>query len=306
MNRVKIIYNPDSGRRILQKNVPELKEILWEDYRIKADIEGTQGPLHAIEIAQESCKQGYTMIVAAGGDGTVNEVLNGMMHSGCHQNTSLVIYPAGTVNDLGNHFKISKNVHQFAHMIHLNRQQKMDVGFTGETYFLNVAAAGLLTDVAYKVSSESKTALGKFAYYLEGIKEFPKQIFKPIKVELKIGTKIEEKEIFFFILANTSHVGGFRHIAPEAKINDGLMDLLIIESCPLKDIASLFLLMLQGNHINHPYFKYYQVNELTIGGPSEIVVDVDGELGASLPMNFKVIKEAIKIIVPEAYFKING
>ncbi|WP_026476174.1 diacylglycerol/lipid kinase family protein [Alkaliphilus transvaalensis] len=299
MRRVKIIYNPDSGRQILQKNIPDLKEILWEDYRIKADLEGTKAPQHAKEIAYNSCQEGYDLIIAAGGDGTVNEVVNGMMNSKLNHKTKLAIYPAGTVNDLGNHLKIPRNIHQFAHMIHLNRVHGLDIGTCGDRYFMNVAAAGLLTDVAHKVSSESKTALGKFAYYLEGIKEFPKQIFKPIKIQLKIGKITEEKEILFFVLANSPHVGGFKHIASEAKINDGLFDLLIIENCQFIDVASIFFLMLQGNHVNHPNFKYLQVSDFSIIGPEEIIVDVDGEYCGPLPMNFKVIKEAINIIVPE-------
>ncbi len=299
MTGIKIIYNPDSGRQILQKNVPLLKEILWNDYRIRADIEGTKGPLHGKEIAYQSCIKGYGIIVAAGGDGTVNEIVNGMMESGLSQNTALAIYPAGTVNDLGNYLNIQKSIHQFAHMLYLNKSIKMDVGMAGERYFINVAAAGLLTDVAYKVSSEAKTALGKFAYYLKGIKEFPKQVFKPIKIELQIGNAKEEKEILFFALANSPHVGGFKHIASEAKIDDGLFDLLIIESCQLKDVASIFFLILQGNHVNHHNIKYMQVSEFSIHCAEDILVDVDGEYGGKLPMKFKVLKDALRVIVPK-------
>lgn len=300
MSKIKIIYNPDSGRKLLQKNIPRLKEIIWLEYQSLCDISATKGPFHAKEIAYESCLKGYDIIVAAGGDGTVNEIVNGMMEARRitdHQ-TKLAIYPAGTVNDFGSYLKIPKQLEDFALMLHQKQSRVIDVGLAGDRYFLNVAAAGLLADVAHKVSSDAKTFLGRFAYYLEGIKEFPKQLIQPITVQLKMGSSVEEKEILFFILANSPQVGGFKNMASEAKINDGLLDLILIENSQLKDMAALFILLLQGNHINHPNIHYLQVQEFSISCQQELVVDVDGECCGNLPMSFKVQKGALDIIVP--------
>ncbi|KAB3530351.1 YegS/Rv2252/BmrU family lipid kinase [Alkaliphilus pronyensis] len=294
-SKIKIIYNPNSGRKLLLKTVPKLLDILVNEYNMDVDMEGTKGKHHATEIAIKSGQQGYHVIIAAGGDGTINEVINGMVNN---SDSKLAIYPAGTVNDFATHLNVPRQLMRFAEMIHLNHTVYTDVGKAGDRYFLNVAAGGLLTDVAYRVSSDAKTVLGKFAYYLEGIREFPKQIFKPIRVKLQIGNVIEEKEILFYIIANSKQVGGFKNIASEAKIDDGLLDLIVIENTNLIDVASLFFLIIKGNHINHPSIKYMQVKEFTIESDSEVAVDIDGEMGGRLPMTFKVIKSAIPIIIP--------
>lgn len=194
MERIKIIYNPNSGRQIVQKNIPALVEILSKK-NYDVDVFSTQKQFDAMYAASQACKDHYHTIISVGGDGTVNEVVNGMMEN--DYRPKLGIYPAGTVNDFANYLQIPKGVEEFSRVIMGKNTIKVDVGLGGERYFLNVAAAGLLTDVAYKVSSESKTVLGKFAYYLEGIKELPKQIFKPIKIRMRMGELEEEREVIF-------------------------------------------------------------------------------------------------------------
>lgn len=296
MEKVKIIYNPNAGRRILQKNIPRIKEVLKEAYGKVVDVTATNGKLHAQQLAFQSCKEGYDTIITVGGDGTINEVVNGIMESTAP--CSLAIYPAGTVNDFGSYMKIPKNIEEFIHMLVNNKSVKVDVGVANNRYFLNVAAAGLLTDVPYRVSSEFKTVLGRFAYYIEGIKEFPRQIFKPIKIEIKIGEKREEKDILFLLLANSPTVGGFKYIAPQAKINDGLFDLLLVEKSQFIDVATIFFGALKGSHIYHPNLKYIQVNEFTVDCKENVRLDLDGELGGEFPMHFSVEKEALSVIVP--------
>jgi len=196
MEKVKIIYNPNSGRQILQKNIPNLVESLKSN-NYYVDVFPTTKQLDAMDAASQACKDNYDVIISIGGDGTVNEVVNGIMAN--TYRPRLAIYPAGTVNDFANYLKIPRSMDEFVKVIMRKNTIKTDVGLGGDRYFLNVAAAGLLTDVAYKVSSESKTVLGKFAYYLEGIKEIPKQIFKPIKIRMRIGDVEQEREVLFFI-----------------------------------------------------------------------------------------------------------
>ncbi len=295
MEKVKIIYNPNSGRQIVQKNIPNLVEFLNKN-NYHVDIFPTEKQLDAMHAASNACKDKYDIIVAIGGDGTVNEVVNGIMNN--TYRPKLAVYPAGTVNDFSNYLKIPRMIEEFAQLIIRGNTIKVDVGLGGDRYFLNVAAAGLLTDVAYKVSSESKTVLGKFAYYLEGIKELPKQIFKPIKIRTRIGEVEEDREVLFFLLANSASVGGFRYIAPEASINDGKFDLLIVEKSEFIDVASIFVKALIGNHTNHPNLEYIQVDGLSVECNEDIYVDLDGEQGGKLPMNFEIKKEAIEVFIP--------
>lgn len=294
MKKIKIIFNPNSGRQIIQKNIPNLVKIL-EDNNYIVNVYPTQKQLDAMYAASQACKDGYDTIIAIGGDGTVNEVVNGIMEN--EKKAKLAIYPAGTVNDFANYIKSPRSMEEFAEIIIIDNSMKIDVGKGGDRYFLNVAAAGLLTDVAYKVSSEAKTVLGKFAYYLEGLKEIPKQIFKPIKVKLTIEGVQEEREILFFILANSPSVGGFPYIASEASINDGKFDLLIVEKSQFFDVASIFIKVLVGSHLTDPNLQYIQVDQFSVECDDEIYVDLDGEQCGKLPMSFSVIKNAIELII---------
>ncbi len=296
MNKILIIYNPNAGRKTLSKKIPKLQELLLSRYSLRADIAATSLEVHAKDLACDAANEGYETIIAAGGDGTVNEVLNGIMKSG--KSVKMGIYPAGTVNDLGNYLRISKNIYHFAALINRGNSKRIDVGLGGDRYFLNVAAAGLLTDVAYKVSHEAKTVLGKFAYYIEGLRELPKQFFRPFKAELQYNGITEEREVLFFILANSSHVGGFKNIIPAATLDDGRFDLLLVEKSQMIDAAGIFVLSLTGEHMNHPNLRYLQVEEVHIKGEGNPRVDIDGELGGQLPMSFKVIKGGITLLVP--------
>lgn len=295
MEKIRIICNPNAGRQIIQKNVPKLVELLEADKKT-VDLIYTNGKFHAEDLGYESCNSGYDLIITVGGDGTVNEVINGMMKN--RTKSKLAIYPAGTVNDFGNYLKVPKNIEDFARIIMKGNSMKVDVGASDQRYFLNVAAAGLLPEVAHRVSSEAKTVLGKFAYYIEGIKEFPKAMFKPIKIKLYHNGCEEEKEIFFFIVANSPSVGGFRYVAPEAKVNDGHLDLLIVEHSDFKDVAGIFVKALTGSHANHPALKYLQVQKFAIHSDEAIDLDLDGELAGRLPASFRVEKEALDIIIP--------
>lgn len=295
MEKIKIIYNPNSGRQTVQKNIPNLVGFLNKN-NYYVDVFPTEKQLDAMYAASQACKDNYDVIISIGGDGTVNEVINGIMAN--EYRPKLAIYPAGTVNDFANYLQIPKSIEEFANIVIRKNTIKTDVGLGEDRYFLNVAAAGLLTDVAYKVSSESKTVLGKFAYYLEGIRELPKQMFKPIKIKMKIGNIEEERQVLFFLLANSASVGGFKYIAPEARINDGKFDLLIVEKSQLFDVAAIFFRALVGNHTNHPNLKYIQVDGLRVECDEDIYVDLDGEQAGKLPMNFEIKREAIEIIIP--------
>ena len=121
-------------------------------------------------------------------------------------------------------------------------------------------------------------------------------MFKPIKITLKIGD-VEEKGNLIFGGKYPS-VGGFKYVAPEADISDGKFDLLIVEKSQFIDVASIFY-GADGNHTSHPNLQYIQVDAFSVYCDDNIYVDLDGEQGGKLPMDFKVKKDAIDLIVPD-------
>ncbi len=298
MKKIGVIANPNAGRKQAKSNVEELQYLL-NPLGFELEVHYTEGKDHAIHLAAEMSFQ-FEAIIVMGGDGTVNEVVNGLMKG--NNDIPLAIFPMGTINDFATSQQIPKETAGFARMLVRPHILDVDVGKAGEQYFLNVAAGGLLPELGHRVSAEAKTALGKFAYYMEGVREFPRQFFHPIPVEFRIQGRTIQKKILFFLAANGLRIGGFRNLVPEAKINDGLLDLLIIESGEWQDMVNMFLNMLrrQLEPDLEPAkgMSYYQVKEFQILSTENVDVDVDGELAGCLPMTFTVIGNALKIIVP--------
>lgn len=300
MKKIGVIVNPNAGRKQAPQRAEELKALLVR--------QGAELTFHFTEaeddlaVVLSQMAPAVEQLVVMGGDGTVNEIVNGMARQQLQQ--PLAIYPMGTVNDFATYLQIPKNIQAFSAMIHNNQQRKVDVGRAGERYFLNVAAGGLLPELAHRVSSEAKTVLGKFAYYMEGIKEFPKQFFHPIPIQLEIQGEVESMETLFFLAANSPYVGGFRNLVPGAAVDDGLLDLLVVEAGELQDMANVFFSFLrrqvEPNVKAVPVrgMKHYRVQEFKVMSPEVVDVDVDGELGGHLPMSFATIPGALTLLIP--------
>ncbi|MCT4621272.1 MAG: YegS/Rv2252/BmrU family lipid kinase [Marinisporobacter sp.] len=297
--KIKFILNPSSGKQIVQKNLDRIiGNLVLEGTVNYVDVFTMKGKNEALEEVKRIKRHEYDCIVAVGGDGTVNEVVNGVMMGGSE--IPIAILPAGTVNDFAKFLNLPTDVKGFCSMMKKNQRKKVDVGKVRDQYFINVLAGGLLTDVGYKVSSEIKTVLGKYAYYVEGMKEIPKQMLRSINVEINSEEFTGEEDIFMFIITNTPSVGGFKKIAPMAKIDDGLFDVCIVRKSDIPEFFSLFLHTMKGEHIKHPRILYIQTSKIELSSPKDIQVDldIDGEQGGSLPATIEVVQKGIEIIIP--------
>ncbi|OPJ56286.1 diacylglycerol/lipid kinase family protein [Alkalithermobacter paradoxus] len=298
--RVKIINNPSSGRTTIQKSLHAVVGKLVLDGVFKyIDTFNTSKKFDATNELLNINDGDYDLIVAVGGDGTLNEVVNGVMKSGI--NTPVALIPAGTVNDFGNFLSIPTDVEGLCSMIKNGKIVDVDIGKVNDNYFANVAAAGFLTDVPFKASVDAKTTFGKFAYYAEAVKELQKQIFNSIPLEFKYYDKTLLCDTYLFAVLNTSSTGGFRSFAPHAKINDGMFDVCIIKKSDIIDAASIFLKIIRGEHINDENVVYFQTDKLSVNpiDCSDIHIDIDGEDGGLLPVTFQMMPKAMKFLVPK-------
>ncbi|NBG87908.1 diacylglycerol/lipid kinase family protein [Isachenkonia alkalipeptolytica] len=292
---IDIICNPSSGKQKFQQNIQDIKKMLENEGR-KVKIFYTEKKYDGKNYTIESCKGTTDLIISVGGDGTLNEVVNGLMES--ERKIPLAIYPTGTVNDFASFFEISTKVQDFYRMIQHGREKWVDAGKANDHYFINVAAGGKITEVAHKVSSDSKTILGRMAYILEGARDFPREIFKPVQLKLSVDGEMVEREVLFFLVSNTQFVGGFKQLMNRAKIDDGKLDLLMVEKLPVKDFFNIFVKAFNGSHIDHPKVYYKYVEEVTIMAEPAMEIDVDGEYLGNTPAQISVIKKAVKILVP--------
>jgi diacylglycerol kinase (ATP) len=294
MKKIKLIINPSSGRQAAERKIDNLCKLLLDDGYIVAKY-FTEKKYDAMYEAIKTCKGDFDLIIACGGDGTVNEVVKGIMNS--DRRIPLAILASGTVNDFANYLNIPKNINGFFEMIKRENILEIDLGKVNDEYFINVAAGGLLTGVGYQVQTETKALLGRLAYYFEGIKELTLLNLEPLQVKIISEEYTNEEEILLFLISNSSSIGGFKKMAPEADMLDGLLDVVIIKKSAVSDLANIFFNVLTGEHINHPNVIYYKTKSIEINSDDDVPIDIDGEYGGKLSAKFQVIPKALKIII---------
>ncbi|MCF6459807.1 diacylglycerol/lipid kinase family protein [Clostridium sp. Cult3] len=295
MKNAKIICNPSSGRQIIQRKIDYLISLLInEGYTVSKF--NTEKKDDAMLETIKSCNEDWDFIVACGGDGTVNEVAKGITKS--QRKLPVAILSAGTVNDFANHMGLPKNMDEFFQMIKNENIKDVDLGKVNDEYFVNVAASGLLTNVGYQVQPEAKALLGRMAYYIEGIREIPKQKFEPFRVCFESEEYTKEEDILLFLISNSASIGGFKRLAPDASVSDGYLDVVIIRKSEVGDLAQIFINIFKGEHVHHPNVKYFKTKKLKVHTEEEITIDIDGEYGGVLPAVFEVISNQFKIFVP--------
>lgn len=293
------IINPSSGRQNFRDKIKEIAGTLIVDQICSTiDIFYTEKKDDARYKAASLKSEEYDFVVAVGGDGTLNEVVSGIVEGNSH--IPLAVISAGTVNDFATYLKLPQEPADFCEMIRTFRLKKVDVGKVNERYFINVVAAGMFSDVGFKVPKDKKASMGKFAYYLEGAADLPKQLTSAFKMRFTVNGKAMEEEVLLFMVANSRSVGGFREIAPLASTSDGILDLIIIKKMDIFQVAPLLLGILNGDHVNHPAVEYLQADHLLIENLSgeKLNIDYDGEqLMSGFPLEIRLIAGGINILV---------
>lgn len=290
MKRARLIYNPYSGNTSIKMKLDSVIDNLQN-----GGYEVTLYRTMSIDGIYESMKhaEGYDSIIASGGDGTLNHVINAMIKNNI--NIPIGILPAGTANDFANHLNIPKNLIDACNVISNGKTTEFDLGKINDRYFVNVAAAGLLTDVSQKININVKNTLGKMAYYLKGIEQIPN--FKPIPVKIKYENKEIKELLFLFVILNGATAGGFK-LAPDSNAFDENLNLVAIKACNVVDLFNLFIKMLMGEHLGDNNIIYLKGKNFIIECDDNPDTDIDGEAGPKFPLNVRLSDKKIRVFVP--------
>lgn len=268
----------------------------------------TPEPLSAQKEAERAAKAGFDLIVAAGGDGTINEVVNGI--APLEKRPMMAIIPAGTTNDYARALKVSREDPVEAAKVILKKQTiKMDIGkIQAETvgeggevppvrYFMNIAALGTLSEITYAVPSYMKSLYGYLAYLVKGAELLTR--LKPVKAKVTFDDGEYDGDISMIFLALTNSVAGFESLVPDAKLDDGKFTLLIVKKANMWQIAQLVSEVLKGgNHVNSPKLIYKKTSKVQIEplDQDQIKVNLDGEYGGDAPMAFDNLAQHIEFV----------
>ncbi|MGX7058402.1 diacylglycerol kinase [Vagococcus humatus] len=294
--KARVIYNPTSGKELLKKNLPDILDIL-ENAGYEASAFATKPePDSAEKEARRAALAGFDLIVAAGGDGTINQVVNGI--APLENRPKMGIIPGGTTNDYARALKVPRdNILNAARVIAKGQTVKMDIGKANDTYFINIGAGGYLTELTYEVPSQLKSVFGYLAYLVKGAEMLPR--VKPINMRLVYDDGEYEGKASMFFLGLTNSVGGFETIAPNAQLDDGKFSLIVVKTANMLEIMHLIALMLNGGrHVNDSRILYTKTSKLYAEALDEdvrMMINLDGEYGGDAPMTFQNLHQHIEM-----------
>ena len=309
-----MIVNPRSASGSTRENWAAIASALRAHFG-PFSVAFTRAPGHAIELADRGAKSGRSFIIACGGDGTINEVANGIIGSGV--DAELGILPSGTGGDFRRTIGIPRSSREAADCLRTGRTKSIDAGkvtFTDHVgkqvsrYFLNVASVGLAAEVIKRVKSASafdwlpvESIRGKANFAFSALQEVLDLEPSMVRVRIDDG-KEQTLQTIAFCVANSRFFGGGMKIAPDAKISDGLLDIVNIGDIGTAKILLNGFSIYLGTHGALPEVKGTRGKVIEISSADRfgtMLLETDGELPGRLPAKFEVIPNAIRIRVPE-------
>ncbi|MDO4534387.1 MAG: YegS/Rv2252/BmrU family lipid kinase [Clostridium perfringens] len=289
MNKVKFIYNPYSGEGAILKDIDKIIDMHQKEgytvvpYRIQKGVD--------VANALDEIDEFYKYILIAGGDGTIDTVVNAMKNKGIE--LPIAVLPVGTANDFAKFLGMTNNIKDSVEQILNSKPVKVDLGRVNNKYFVNVLSTGLFTDVSQKTDTTLKNTLGKLAYYIKGIEQLPN--FRSLNVKITANGEVYDSPMYLMLVFNGQTAGGFK-IALDAKMDDGLLDVLILKSCHIPEFIHVFLKFMMGEHTDDPRVEYIKAEEILIETTEDIVTDIDGEKGPDFPLRVNCIKGGIEVL----------
>lgn len=292
-NKVLLIYNPKSGNGLFKNNLDYIVEKFQRRHMLLIPVRSDRKDVGEFlrQLSKIDYRKEFRKIIIAGGDGTINHVINLMINF--EIDLPIAIFPAGTANDFAYYFDLPHKLEDMVKIAIEENYTYADIGKANDQYFINVAAIGFLVDVSQRTDPNIKNALGVLSYYLRGIGELPN--LKPIPVKITSEEYQAEEKIYFMLAMNGRSAGGFKRIAPLASINDGLLDVVIFKEMPVIELAPLLMSILAGQHRENKNVIYFSTRKLLVESDIEVGTDVDGEKGSSLPLEIHVIPRRLKV-----------
>ena len=292
MRKVKFIYNPFSGEKEILKYLDYLiysyqkKSFTVIPYRLGFDRD--------ISEAFADIDDTFDHILISGGDGTVNEVVNGMKK--LNIDLPIGVIPAGTANDFAHLIGMPQSIRYSIDAILNSEVSLVDLGKANNKYFVNIFSCGLFTDVSQKTPTEYKNTFGKLAYYFTGIKELPK--FKTLDLSIKSkNLNYEGSSILFFVF--NGRTAGNLEVAHDSTVDDGYLDVIIIPADNILEKLSILPHLLNKNNTSYPkgiiHFKTDEI-EIDVKNSNEYTTDIDGEQGPKFPIKITCEKNSLKVL----------
>jgi diacylglycerol kinase (ATP) len=317
----KLIVNPSSGGEA----APDHLTLMNRRIRERAgslDIVLTTGEGDAFEAARRAVTDGCDHLFVAGGDGTLNETLNGAARAyGGLSAVTFGVIPLGTGNDFANALGLPEDVERALEMLLEGAPIPVDVGRLNDDYFVNVSGGGFIADVSDAVTPHLKTIAGKLAYLIGGAQVLLN--YEPVATRvrnLRPGVPIGlaqarrpapgdapmDLDLYAFAVCNAWSVGGGRLIAPHARIDDGELDVCLIEAMPTIDFLNLLRRVSNGEHVADDRVWYFRTRELELAFERVIKINTDGEVLEADRCRYRALPRGTRFLADRAAARILG
>ena len=282
----------------------------WPELARRAAAAGLEGNAllserrgHLGELARGAAADGARLLVVVGGDGSVNEVVNGL--AGLEARPDLAIVPRGTGWDFVRTFGIPRNVEQAAAVALRGDVRTIDLGRAtfrtwngseASSLFANVASVGMSGAIAQRANETTKVLGGKVSYLWATFAVFSR--WTATELELRVDDERRSGKMFDVVVANGRYFGGGMQICPEARPDDGLLDVLTIGDLTKRDLMTTMPKTYRGSHLPHPKAELLRGSVVTVSSPSALPVELDGEQPGTTPVRFEVLPRALTLRVP--------
>jgi len=300
---VKVIINPVAGAGRTRRIWPRLMS-LFKGSGLRFEYSLTEAPKHAIELAKAAARDGYDTVVSVGGDGTINEIVNGLYASGNIREVALGIVSTGTGSDYIRTVGVPRRYEDACHCL-LNPQKRTvdlgvveytDKGKLVERLFVNFSGFGFDAEIVRRTTRQFK-ALGSLPAYLMGLL-VTLVAYRNKDISLKVDGEMMEKRVCAVVMNNGKYGGGGMLAAPDADLTDGRLDVLIVGDMSKPDLLRSLPRIYKGTHLTHPKVTMKKAREIEVtcrGG--RIHLQADGELLGEVPARFRVLPSVLNIIV---------
>lgn len=291
--RLLFIFNPLSGKGLIKNKLSEIVDLFVKN-GYEVTVHPTQKSQDALEQVEARAGE-YNLVVCSGGDGTLDEVVSGMVRR--EDRVPIGYIPSGSTNDFASSLKIPKGMERAAQLTMSGIPFACDVGIFNDGYFVYIAAFGLFTDVSYATSQERKNRIGHFAYIIEGVKRIPAA--QPYELQISYGDKEIEGKFIYGMVTNSVSAGGFRNITGKnVRLDDGLFEVTLIRM-PRNAIELNEIIASLTNLIDNTDLIYtFKTDRLEVKSSEEIAWTLDGEYGGKhTDVTISAKKQAVEIIV---------
>jgi diacylglycerol kinase (ATP) len=292
---MKLVVNPTSGQEQATDALAIVNTILRSRFpELDIALTATEGD-HEREGAR-AAEDGYTHVIAMGGDGTLNGVLNGIArHPGGLSTITLGVIPAGTGNDAARALGLPVDPAGAAQRIVEERVRAIDVGVVNDRFFLNTSAGGFIAETSVRVDSALKTLAGRFAYLLGGAQTLME--YEPVSLHVT-APDVHRPDLptHTFVVANSPFIGGGFHIAPEAALDDGLLDVCIIRATTALQFVGVMRRFSQGERLGDDEAVYFRANRFELQCDRPVWVNTDGEPVEGRRFEYRVLPGGVRFL----------